>query len=285
MTVIPIRVIQKYRRNTYRLTSSGRLRSPDQAVEYVKERGFIFFWPAKGVDFPSLWTATAGDRPVADEHDDPGHVTWSWKDILLGSKRLYYAKVLRRRGTFIANQLLPYFYALSENYGSMDEDYIIQYQEGRLSQEAKTVYESLLTHGILNTIDLRKAAHLASPENEGRFNKAVDHLMADFKILPVGISDAGAWHYSYLYDLVPRQYPELLETARLISIEQARSEILRYFFKGVGVAAITEIDHLFKWKPTVINQSLMNLVNQGFLVENLHIKNKPGLCYGLSQFT
>ena len=40
----------------------------------------------KGIAFPSLWTAVAGDRPFADEHDDPGHVTWGWKDTAPGQR-------------------------------------------------------------------------------------------------------------------------------------------------------------------------------------------------------
>ena len=51
---------------------------------------------------PSLWVAVAGDRPVPDEHDDPGHVTWGWKDGLLGKRRWYYGRVLRKRNTFIS---------------------------------------------------------------------------------------------------------------------------------------------------------------------------------------
>ena len=48
---------------------------------------------------PSLWTAVAGDRPVADAHDDPGHITWGWKDRSLDKKIWYYGKILRRKAT------------------------------------------------------------------------------------------------------------------------------------------------------------------------------------------
>ncbi len=66
---------------------------------------------------PSLWTAVAGDRPVADKHDDPGHITWGWKYKALGKKIWYYAKTLRKKATMISLEIAPYFYALSENYG------------------------------------------------------------------------------------------------------------------------------------------------------------------------
>ena len=73
-------------RSCFRLSSNRRLLSLIDAATFVNERGFIFFWPIKGITFPSLWIAVAGDRKVADAHDDPGHITWGWKDDALGKK-------------------------------------------------------------------------------------------------------------------------------------------------------------------------------------------------------
>ena len=112
--------LKAYRAQTYHLKPALRLRSEDDAVRFVNERGFAYFWPIKGVELPSLWAAVAGARPVADAHDDPGHVTWGWKDKLLGAKKWFYAKFLRGRATMISLKTLPYFYALSENYGAPD---------------------------------------------------------------------------------------------------------------------------------------------------------------------
>ena len=134
MPVLPLDRLHAYRATTYQSGPERTIRQPEQAVEFVRRRGFVFFWPIQGVELPSLWVAVAGDRPVADAHDDPGHVTWGWKDSLLGKRVWYYAKVLRKRATLIDLNIAPYFYALSENYGSPEEDYLIQYQEGRMKQ-------------------------------------------------------------------------------------------------------------------------------------------------------
>ena len=107
-----------------------KLHNLEQAVEYVNQRGFIFFWPNKNIVMPSLWTAVAGDRPVPDEHDDPGHVTWDWKDKSLGKRLWYYGRVLSNRNAMVSLDLLPFFYALSPNYGSPSEDYLEQYMLG-----------------------------------------------------------------------------------------------------------------------------------------------------------
>jgi hypothetical protein len=160
MPVLSLDRLEALRSRTFRLPPAKRVTNPAEALAFINERGFAYFWPISGVNMPSLWTAVAGNRPVADEHDDPGHITWGWKDDSLDKKIWYYAKILRRKATFISLEIAPYFYALSDNYGSPEEDHIIAYEEGRLTQAAKQVYDTLLEKGSLNTLDLRKESRL-----------------------------------------------------------------------------------------------------------------------------
>ena len=132
MSNFSLKIIQTYRQDTFRISSKSRIKTREEAIRYVNQRGFIYFWPIKDITLPSLWVAVAGDRPVADAHDDPGHVTWGWKDGLLGKKRWYYAKVLRKKSTIISLKTAPYFYALSENYGAPKEDYLVQYMQAEI---------------------------------------------------------------------------------------------------------------------------------------------------------
>jgi len=222
---------------------------------------------------PSLWTAVAGDRPVADKHDDPGHITWRWKDGALDKKIWYYAKLLRKKATMISLDVAPYFYALSENYGSPEEDYLLAYEEGRLPQSAKQVYEALLNEGALNTIDLRRAAKLANAK-ESEFNKALEVLQSDFKILPIGVSDAGAWKYSFIYEIVPRHYPDLSERARKIGEREARAKLAQLYFESVGAAQENDVNKLFGWKKELTARTIVGLIEKRMLVESEHPKQK-----------
>jgi hypothetical protein len=79
MPTLDLKKLNSHRAKTYRLSPFSRVHSPKAAREYVNERGFIYFWPIKGIDLPNLWTAVAGNRVVADKHDDPGHITWGWR--------------------------------------------------------------------------------------------------------------------------------------------------------------------------------------------------------------
>lgn len=283
VAVVPIKTIHAYRANTFRLLPGMQLKSLEEAVEFVNERGFIFFWPIKDILMPSLWTAVAGDRPVADEHDDPGHVTWGWKDAQLGKDLWYYAKILRKRATMIAMDIAPYFYALTENYGSPEEDYLTTYEQGRMTQEAKTVYEVLLDEGPQDTISLRRKAHLASRESESRFNKALTDLQSDFKVVPVGVTDAGAWHYAFAYDITARHYPKISERARFIGEKEARRKLVELYFRSVGIAQLNDVTKLFRWRPKEVEEALESLVQVGSLKSGLKIEKRKGDWYGISE--
>lgn len=276
METLPYELILDYRAQTYRLRPGSQLKTADEAVEYANQRGFIFFWPIVGATLPSLWSAVAGDRPVADAHDDPGHVTWGWKDSLVGSSAWYYAKVLRKKATIISMQAAPHFYALSENYGSPDEDYLIQYEQGRMTQEARAVYEAVLTKGPLDTIALRKEARLSSPESESRFNKALADLQADFKLAPVQVTQAGAWRYAFAYDIVARHYPELPEAARFIGELDARQTLLELYLQSVGAARLREIIFVMGWKAHETAAAIDQLAVAGRAIPGVRIESQPG---------
>jgi hypothetical protein len=283
MRVLAWDTLQSYRQRTYCSLPELRLTSRQQAIDFVNRRGFIFFWPIQGVTLPSLWVAVAGERPVPSEHDDPGHITWEWKDSLLGSRAWYYAKVLRKKATFISMSVLPYFYALSENYGSPEDDHLTLYEQGRLTLEAKTVYEAVLKNGPLDTIALRRAARLSSPDSEGRFNKALADLQAAFMLAPVAVAQAGAWHYAFVYEIVARHYPEIPQQARFIGERDARRKLVELYFRSVGAAQLRDVILLFGWEPSIAERTVQSLIEAGTLCADVHIPDHPGMWIALSE--
>jgi hypothetical protein len=283
MRAVQTKRLEKYRDWTFRLSPDRRVKTKDEAAAFVRERGFVYFWPIRGTLLPSLWAAVAGDRPVADAHDDPGHITWGWKDSMLGSREWYYAKVLRKKATMISYNIAPYFYALSENYGSPEEDYLTLYQMGRMTQEAKQVYEALLAEGPLDTVALRKKARLSSPASESRFNRALADLQADFKILPVAVTEAGAWHYAFAYEIVSRHYPDLETLAHPISEKEARQKLAKLYFLSVGAARPGDLRKLFGWRPAAVERVINDLVGNGVLKRDLGLENSSGEFVALAE--
>ncbi len=248
-------MIDQYRSTTFHYSPGKQLRSPEEAVKFVDQRGFILFWPDPKMELPNLWHAVAGKRPVPDDHDDPGHITWNWKDSLLDKKVWYYAKIIRQRNTFIALDLLPYFYALSPNYGSPVDDIQDQYTQGALPLEAKQIFETLLEKGALDTIALRKESRLTSSNSNQAFQRSMNLLQRDFKLLPVGIANVGAWHYAFRYELTHRYFPELSENAHGISEIEARTKLVNSLLNSIGVATAKQISMIFGWPLELTQQS------------------------------
>lgn len=271
--MISTSALNQYRSITYNTAPGMRLKSASEAVEFINQRGFAYFWPIKGVTLPSLWAAAAGDRPVADEHDDPGHVTWGWKDELLPKKVWYYARVLRRKNTLLSLEALPYFYALSPNYGDPENDYIDQYEQGLLTNEARQIYEALLRKGPLDTISLRKEARLTG--SDSRFNCGLEDLQIEFKVLPVAVTEAGAWNYAFQYDIVPHHFPGLIEQAGAITEPQARRWILEKYFNSVGAIEKREVVRLFTWRPEALERTLNAMLSDGFLAADIEMEGSP----------
>jgi hypothetical protein len=276
MTQIPATRLEEYRRRTFRLATDLRLGNVEQALDFVKERGFVYFWPIKGANLPSLWAAVAGERPVADEHDDPGHVTWSWKDSMLDKRQWYYGKILRGKATMISLDTVPNFYALSENYGDPEHDYLQLYEDGLMSREAKLIYETLLRKGPLDTVNLRRKIHMTGKASNSPFERGLTGLQRDFKILPVGIAEAGAWRYSFIFDMVHRHYPELPEEARSIKRSEARKSLLTLYFESLGAATAAEARKLFQWPKKDLDRALDALVEDGTLRAGCQVEGQTG---------
>jgi hypothetical protein len=271
MSELIVEIIKAYRQKTYRIIPSSRVRNREEAVQFVNERGFISFWPIKDIPLPSLWVAAAGDRPVADDHDDVGHVTWGWKDDLLGQHKWFYGRVLALKNCMISLDLLPYFYALSPNYGDPENDYLEDYRKGVLTMEARQVYETLLNEGPIDSISLRKKSHLGSADSNSRYNKALEVLQTSFRIAPSGISDSGSWHYAFMYDLFHNQFPETIEKSRLISDDAARKTILETYFRSVGACTRRDLLKIFRWPPSDLEKAVRTLAGSGYIVEDVTI--------------
>lgn len=259
--------ILEQREMRYYRTPERRIQTVDRARAFVDDLGFCFLWPIKDIEMPSLFHAIAGRvRPVPMKHNDPDlSKCWGWKDRALGVGWWYYGKLLRRRATLISLDLLPYFYACSENYGGLD-DYIEEYRAGTMSAEARAVYEALLDHGPLDTVRLRREVHMAAENAKSRFERALVDLQVGLKVLPVGVAEAGAWRYAFVYDIVQRQYPDLPAEARQIRRGEARRTLVSRYLHNVVVAdrkMIARVFHVLRWTAAELDRTLGLLLETG----------------------
>ena len=176
----------------------------------------------------------------------------------------------------IALDMVPSFYALSENFGDPEQDYLQLYEDGLLTREAKLIYEALLHEGPLDTVNLRRVIHMTGKASNSPFERGLVALQKDFKILPVGIAEAGAWRYSFIYDLVHRYYPNLPQQARPIKLSEARQKLVSLYFDSVGAATAAEVRKLFQWRKKDIERTLDSLVEQDKIQEGWQVAGRKG---------
>ncbi len=267
--------IQRIREHNYHRTAERRLHTIKEARAFVDEVGFCHFWPIKGAELPNLFHAIAGRvRPVPMAHNDPDlSKCWGWKDNALDKRWWYYGKLLRRRATLVSLDLLPTFYACSENYGELD-DYVQEYADGLMTAEAKAIYEALLKHGPLDTIRLRREARMSAKSAKSRFDRAMVELQVGLKVLPTGVARTGAWNYAFTYEIVQRHYPDLPEKARQIKRSEARRTLVLRYLDNVVAAdrkMVGKVFHVLKWTPTELNHTIATLLQEN-IVQEVQIK-------------
>jgi hypothetical protein len=198
---------------------------------------------------------------------------------MLDKKVWYYARVVKHTNTLISLETAPYFYTLTPNFGSPEEDFLDQYQSGVLPLEAKLVFEALLREGPLDTISLRKAAHLTRKSSDSGFNRALDILQMDMRTLPVSISKAGRWHYAFVYELTHRYFPEIVEKARFITESQARQHMLERYLASVGLSNAKSMASLFRWTLEKTESSIKTLVDNTDKVVPVSLEAEKGVFY------
>lgn len=257
----------------YRRRMNLRITTKEQAAAFVNDMGFCFLFPIQGVEMPSLWDAVAG-RVMKTTNKHSGYEierTWGWKDESLGQKWWYYGKLLRRRATLVSLDFLPNFYALSENYGDYEHDYLDEYHTGALSAEAKTIYEALLKNGALDAIRLRRESRMSAEASKPRFEKALTELQVGLKVLPIGIAPVGAWRYAFIYEILPRWLPDLAEHARPITRAEARCAILDRYIHNIIATPLISAARVFGWKMDETKQAAAALAEQGRVELNVKV--------------
>jgi len=277
--------LQRLRDLRYHRTPELRVKTEAEALDYVNETGFCFLYSDRAVEIPTLWAAVAGSRrPWTSSHHDPDiSLTWALKDSLPIKGLVHYGKLLRGKPTLVSLDLLPTFYALSPNYGDI-EDYILQYKEGRLSAEAKNVYEALLKEGAMSTTRLRRVAGLAGGgANARRFDRAVATLQQELKITKVGISDTNRWGYAYVYDLLIRRHPDVPEQARAISTETAQTTLVRRYLRDVVAVEEQMARRLFRWDAQEWEDALERMIAEGQIDTTVRVEGLGGRVLTLTE--
>lgn len=273
--MIDPQTVQEARDRRYRRRAELALESEEEAAQFVDDVGFCFLFPVRGTEAPTLWEAVNGaSRPLWPHHTDRElSLTWEWKDSLPARKRVVYGKFLKQKPTLISLDLFACFFALSE-YPAPD-DWRLRYEDGKLSEDARRVYEALVSHGPLPTSILRRQAGLARRESAAHFDRALNELQRDLLIVKSGISDANRWHYCYVYETVSRWLPDEVARGQAMPSSRAKQAIAARYVETAVATTADRIARLFEWPDAEVERVVGALIGKGQLVHT-SIKGWPG---------
>jgi hypothetical protein len=220
----------------------GPITRPEEALAFINECGFCTWGPVPRLSFPNL--AEAMGETATSVLDR----TWSWKDDLHFEQKLYYGKIIAGQPSFLAPDYLPDFIsALAGHDLEQERDVTRLYFDGRLSGEAKAIYDWLLDHPALPTRELRRGTRLGDPSKKLATERALVELQRRFLVCKVDLTGRTRGTYSYIWDLAERFWPQAFVEARQTSPTAARSKI-RGQLREFGLSPNPQLEqHLLLW--------------------------------------
>jgi hypothetical protein len=169
--------IESYRDRMWRRAPELRVETAAEAERMVEAVGFCATLTDARRPGPSLYTAVCGRRdahmPRNVQKDPEASLAWRIKDDVMRRGRVYYAKLVKGRSTFVVPRLVPHFNAL---WGVARRD-----ESRLLSEDARAILKVLRREWEMATVDLREASGVT---DRARATRAIDELQRAMKVIP-----------------------------------------------------------------------------------------------------
>jgi hypothetical protein len=221
-----------------------RVATPADAVRFIDAVGYCLLFPLRGVPLPSLYYVCAHREPA--DWDRYCQLIWKWKDHLGHRRRALYARYFKGRGTFISLNLLPHFLAM-EGSTFAAGDFDRAYAAGRITADARLLWEELAAHGPLATLELRHACRFDTTAGNRCYKKAMLQLSRMLVIFHSGTEQESEAWASSRFELTARAFPQALAAGRRITPEDARCALAQKYLAWHSSATPQTLAHLFRW--------------------------------------
>jgi len=222
--------IENYRDQSWRRMPELRIETAAEAERFIESIGFCSTMTDARRPGPSLYIAVCGRRdafmPRNVQKDPESNLTWYIKDEVMRRGRLYYAKLVRARSTFIAPRLIPHFNAL---WG------IPRRKESEvLTPNARAILKVLRKEWEMGTRDLRTESGVT---DRAQFSRAIDELQRGMKVIPAEVLYEPT--FTYIWSLAEGRFPQ--ELAVRVSHLEALSQLAQAYLKGAGLTLLGEL--------------------------------------------
>ena len=207
---LSIEHLEQVRDRTLRRLTHLRVQGPRRALRFINEVGLASLFATRGLNLPCLWQAVCGRRqpqfPHHSHYDPEVGLAWELKDQLPAQDKVFYAKLIRGKPTFVAWDVFPDIYRL---FGPR-QDYLRQYRDGLLSPVAKAILDALHRKRPQETFELKVATNLARPSQRRVFDAAMAEVQ---QRLYVAMREVRYDPFTYVWDLVDARFPDRVAAA------------------------------------------------------------------------
>jgi hypothetical protein len=244
--------VEDYRDAKWWREPTRQVMTPLDAERFIEQVGFASCLTDSRRPGPSLYVAVCGRRdavmPRNVQKDCEASLTWNLKDELLRRGKVYYAKLVRGKATFIAPRMIPYFHAI---WGMRRTE-----EPRRLSKAARAILKVLRHEWEMGTADLRQESGV---NDRAAFNRALDELQAAMIVIP---GDVIYQPFTYIWTLGIGRFPDGLRGR--VKREVAVREIARCFLAGAGLTIPGELARVTGLSRPEAGRGNRALVAEGF---------------------
>ncbi len=245
--------IESYRDRTWRRMPELRIENAAEAERFIESVGFCSTLTDARRPGPSLYIAICGRRdaymPRNVQKDPESSLAWYIKDEVMRRGRVYYAKLVRGRSTFIAPRLIPQFNTL---WGVPKRK-----ESELLSPNARAILKVLRREWEMGTRDLRVESGVT---DRARFTRSIDELQRAMKVIPAEVLYEPT--FTYIWSLAEGRFPQELSTK--ITRRQALREVARTYLQGAGLTAVGELSRVTGLSRPEAGLGNHTLVDDGF---------------------
>jgi len=260
--------VEVYRDRMWRRDTELRVENVHEAEALVESLGFCAALSDIRRPGPSLYVAVCGRRdaqiPRNVQKDPETSLAWTLKDEMLRRGRVYYGKILKGRAAFVSRRLLPSFVSIWSSSR--------QAAASKLSTDARAVLGVLRREWEMATSDLRTESGV---KERARFNKALDELQRNFKVIPADVTYEPV--FTYIWSLPETRFSE--ELRKEITRDQALREIARAYLAGAGMTLRGELARVTGLSAPEAGLGNWALVDEGFaerLAPGVYLLKKLG---------
>ena len=245
--------IESHRDRRWRRAPDQRVESAVAAEAFIEEVGFCGALTDARTAYPSLYVAVCGRRdafmPRNVQKDPEASFAWVTKDEVMRRGKVYYAKLLKGKSTFVAPRLIPHFNAL---FGVARKD-----EKDVLSDDARAILKVLRKEWEMATADLRDESGV---KDRKRFSKALDELQRALKVIPSEVLYEP--FFTYIWSLSEGRWAK--ELAKKVKRETALTEIARVYLQSAGQTLRGELARITGLSRADAGKGNHTLVKEGF---------------------